>query len=90
MDTDIMFEILLRKLYYAYYGARKNKRNTSSQLQFELNYESNLCKIATDIYNKSYELKPSIAFVVSKPVKREVFAADFSDRVVHHLLYKAL
>jgi hypothetical protein len=24
---------------------------------------------------------------VNNPVKREIFAADFSDRVVHHLIY---
>lgn len=30
---------------------------------------------------------PSICFVVNKPVKREIFAADFRDRVVHHLLF---
>ena len=28
----------------------------------------------------------AIAFVVDKPVTREIFAADFRDRVVHHLI----
>ena len=28
----------------------------------------------------------SIAFIVDKPVKREIFAADFRDRVVYHFL----
>ncbi|MCK4345337.1 MAG: GIY-YIG nuclease family protein [Bacteroidales bacterium] len=28
----------------------------------------------------------SIAFIVDKPVKREIFTVDFRDRVVHHLI----
>jgi RNA-directed DNA polymerase len=32
----------------------------------------------------------SIAFIVDQPVKREIFAADFRDRVVHHLLINKL
>jgi len=28
--------------------------------------------------------------MVNKPVKREIFAADFVDRVVHHLIYRAI
>jgi hypothetical protein len=32
----------------------------------------------------------SIAFIVDRPVKREIFAADFRDRVVHHLVINKL
>lgn len=32
----------------------------------------------------------SIAFIINKPVKREIFAADFRDRVVHHWLINQL
>ena len=28
----------------------------------------------------------AVAFVVDRPVQREIFAADFRDRVVHHLV----
>ena len=37
-----------------------------------------------------YTPKPSICFVVNKPVKREIFAADFRDRVVHHFIINKL
>ncbi|MDD5041473.1 MAG: reverse transcriptase/maturase family protein [Candidatus Peribacteraceae bacterium] len=33
---------------------------------------------------------PSTAFVVTKPKIREIFAAPFRDRIVHHLLYNHL
>jgi RNA-directed DNA polymerase len=81
---------LTLNLFKAYYSARKNKRNTNNQLRFEINYESELLRLANEIANRNYQTSPSIAFIVDKPVTREVFAADFRDRVVHHLLYQAI
>jgi RNA-directed DNA polymerase len=78
---------LLIDLFNAYYRARKNKRNTINQLEFEMNYEANLIQLHDDIVNGVYAISPSICFVVDKPVKREIFAASFRDRVVHHLLF---
>lgn len=40
-----------------------------------------------EIIEGRYEPKPSICFIVDRPVKREIFAADFRDRIVHHLIY---
>ena len=36
--------------------------------------------------SRTYQPKRSICFVVTYPKTREIFAADFSDRIVHHLL----
>ena len=77
-------------LFQAYYDARRNKRNTWNQLRFEINYESELLALADEILERRYELRPSIAFIVDDPVKREIFAADFRDRVIHHLLFNYL
>lgn len=38
----------------------------------------------------TYRPSRSIAFIINKPVKREIFAADFRDRVVHHLIARRL
>ena len=81
---------LLEDLFLAYFSARKNKRNTWNQLRFEINYERELFALAEEIIERRYELRPSIAFVVDEPVKREIFAADFRDRVIHHLLHRHL
>ncbi|MCZ8330502.1 MAG: reverse transcriptase/maturase family protein [Flavobacterium sp.] len=78
---------LLLDLFKAYYKARKNKRNTINQLEFEINYEHNLIQLHDDIINKRYTISPSICFIISKPVTREILAASFRDRVVHHLLF---
>ncbi len=74
-------------LFQAYYDARKNKRNTINALAFEKHLEANLFALANEIIERRYVLKPSICFIVNKPVKREIFAADFRDRVVHHFIF---
>ena len=78
---------LLIDLFQAYYDARRNKRNSINQMQFEINYESNLIQLAQEINDRTYQIAPSICFVITDPVQREIFAADFRDRVVHHLIY---
>lgn len=81
MDT------LLTDLFAAYFDARRHKRNSKSQLIFEQNFESNLMEMYRSIVDRTYRVRPSSCFMVFKPVKREVFAADFRDRVVHHLIF---
>jgi hypothetical protein len=44
------YNTLLQDLFKAYYDCRKNKRKTINQLQFEIDYESNLIKLADEIY----------------------------------------
>jgi len=78
---------LITDLFRAYYNARQNKRNTINQLKFELNFESEIFKLHDEIESRAYKPLREIAFIVDKPVKREIFAADFRDRVVHHLLF---
>jgi len=84
------FEHLLYQLHLSYLAARKNKRNTHNQLAFELNQETNLHLLATSIFERKYKPKPCIAFIINKPVMREIFAADFSDRVIHHFIYRCI
>ena len=81
MDT------LLTDLFKAYYDARRNKRNTPSQLRFEINLESNLIELYHELRERRYRPSPSVCFIVQDSVKREVFASDFRDRIIHHLYY---
>ena len=84
------FEHLLYQLHLSYLQARKNKRNTHNQLTFELNQETNLHQLAKAIFERKYTPKPCIAFIIQKPIMREIFAADFTDRVIHHLIYRCI
>ncbi len=76
----------LEVLFQAYFDCRKNKRNTANALAFEIDYEHKLVQLCKAINNDTYKIGRSIAFIVDKPVKREIFAASFRDRVVHHLV----
>jgi len=91
MQLDLFKEAentkLLVDLFKAYYDSRRNKRNTINALNFEIAYETNLFKLYEELISGSYVIKPSICFINEKPVKREIFAADFRDRIVHHLVY---
>jgi len=84
LENDSLLKL---RLFEAYYRARKGKRNTRNQLKFEIDFEHNLLRLAEEIKRRQYEPSPCIAFIVNQPVKREIFAADFRDRVVHHLLH---
>lgn len=46
----------------------------------------NLYKLYEDLNKGTYEIGRSICFLVEFPVWREVFAADFRDRIVQHLI----
>lgn len=81
---------LLTDLFTAYYCARKSKRNTKSQVRFERNLADNLIGLYHEIRERRYKVGRSMCFIINDPVKREVFAAAFRDRIVHHLLYNWL
>ena len=78
---------LLIDLHTAYLDARRHKRNRGYQQRFEANLQANLEELATELYNRTYTPRPSTCFIIEDPKKREVFAADFRDRIVHHLYY---
>jgi len=79
-----------QNLYKAYINCRKHKRKTYHAAKFEVNFESELLKLERQLQNYTYKPSRSICFVVEEPTLREVFAACFRDRVVHHLLYNFL
>lgn len=74
-------------LFRAYRDARRHKRNTRSQLKFEADLEREILSLARELESRTYELSPSVCFIYEGSVKREIVAADFRDRVVHHLLW---
>lgn len=80
-------EQLRNDLFRAYEDARKNKRNTIAQLEFEKDAEHNLIELYHELLDGSYVPGKSICFLTHFPVLREVFASQFRDRVVHHLLF---
>jgi hypothetical protein len=82
MDTIFTKE----KIFKAYLDCRKAKKNTANALKFEINREKNLFKLLEEIRQGTYAVSRHICFIVKEPKPREIFAADFRDRIVHHLL----
>lgn len=78
---------LLFELTRAYECARKGKIKTYDEHLFELNWQENIIRLRDSILERRYEPGSSVAFVIFEPMVREIFAAPFRDRVVHHFLY---
>jgi hypothetical protein len=79
--------ITILDIFNAYYDCRKNKRNTYDALEFEQNLENNLMNLYYELINNTYKVSRSLCFAVLKPKPREIWAASFKDRIVHHLIY---
>lgn len=77
-------------LWRQYRVCRRNKRNTVNQLRFEVDAEAQLLTLQQELRAHTYQPGQSICFVTDGPKPREVFAADFRDRIVHHLLVSRL
>ena len=78
---------LKRALFDAYNDASRRKYGTYDQGVFAVNPMENINQLADDLIYQRYVPNRGIAFVIKKPVIREIFAAPFRDRVVHHLLF---
>lgn len=89
-QTDMNDTFTLEEVLEAYFECRSNKRRTVNQLMFEAAYESNCADLWRDLNDGTYEIGRSITFIVTRPKMREVFAADFRDRVVHHIIIRRI
>lgn len=78
---------LILDLEAAYQCARRHKGDKLYVKHFERHRRANIEQLADDLLSHTYTAKPSTVFIVNRPKKREVFAAQFPDRVVHHLYY---
>ena len=78
---------LFENLVQAYLDCRRTKRNSASAQAFEAMAEHNLYQLYEELKSGDYRPGGSICFVITRPKPREVWAARFRDRVVHHLLY---
>ena len=70
----------------AYFDCRRSKRRTASAIVYEMDYESRIINLCGRINARTYQPGKSICFVVTRPRYREVFAASFEDRIVHHYI----
>jgi retron-type reverse transcriptase len=91
-DTMFSYESVFsyENLYRAYEDCRRTKRNTSEALRFEMQAEENLFQLHRELTERTFRPSTSTCFVTRSPKLREIFAADFRDRITHHLLVRYL
>ena len=78
---------LYRDLHRAYLDARRHKRSRAYQREFECDMYWQLEHLCDELWSRTYTPASSTCFIIEDPKKREIFAADFRDRIVHHLYF---
>jgi hypothetical protein len=78
---------LFERLVQAYLDCRRTKRTSASAMAFEDMAEHHLYQLYEELASGTYQPGRSVCFVITHPKPREVWAARFRDRIVHHLLY---
>jgi retron-type reverse transcriptase len=82
----VSFESLLR----AAERARKGKRFRRATAAFHFNLEHELWALHEELSAKTYRPGPYRTFLVHEPKQRQISAAPYRDRVVHHALVGVL
>ena len=80
------YEQIHKFVTIAYLKAREHERGTVAQLAFEMNLEREIASLAWELYKRTWFPGPLDWFVLTYPSVREVFAPQFRDRVVSHVL----
>lgn len=86
--TESISNRLYNELYIAYLEARRGgKRGTFDEHKFEAHEFEHLAALRDSLLDKTYQPSRGTAHIIYDPVIREIFAASFRDRVVHHWMY---
>jgi hypothetical protein len=78
------------KLLSAYHKCKNRKVSSVEIFRFESRLGENLNRLSHRLYDGTYSPKPLRCFAVDHPKPREIFAASFEDRLVHHLIVDPL
>ncbi len=82
--------ISYNEVYYAYKECAQTKKYTGNAANFEINENRNIYKLYIFLNSGKYKIGKSIVFIEYFPKPREIFAADFIDRVVQHIIVRRL
>lgn len=86
MDYSFTYDEVFR----AFNDCLRHKKNSRGAKDFCIDKVNNLFELTEEINSYTYKIGISSAFVITDPKVREVFAADFRDRIVHHLVINEL
>lgn len=83
-------QISTAEVLAAYFDCREHKRSADTTTEFEIDLTSNVVRLARELARQEWQPGTSMCFAVTTPKPREVWAARFRDRVVHHVIYRRL
>ena len=89
-DSGTGGPVRLRDLYAAYIACRRGKRQARNTMAYEASCLDRLIETRDALNDRTWRPSRTLAFVVDQPKAREIHAADFGDRVVHHWLVPRL
>ena len=85
METITFFEFI-----QAYKDCRKRKTNTRAHGRFIRHFDTFLIDLHRSVNSGAFEPSAARVFAITNPKPREVWAAQFHDRVVHHAIYNRI
>lgn len=87
MEEKLTFD----ELYEAYNLCLKNKKRKIGTYKFVNEFLcENLIKVLNELNNRKYAPQPSNCYVITEPALREIYAAQFADRIVQHFYMKEI
>ena len=87
MGNILKFE----ELYNAYLLCLKNKKRKAGTFNFvNSNLCENLINLLDSLNNRTYKPQASNCYVITDPALREIYAAQFRDRIVQHFYMKEI
>lgn len=79
-----------KALYHAWFACQRGKAGKTAAQKYEMSLLDHIFDTLTDLQKAKYQVTSSYSFVTTQPKFREIHAAAFSDRVVHHFLVPRL
>ena len=78
--------VTIEQIDEGYRDCCKRKGGTEGCMEYKKDYILNNLQLYRELNSMTYEIGRSKAFCVTRPKLREVFASNFRDRIVHHIL----
>ncbi|QEP43796.1 RNA-directed DNA polymerase [Ectothiorhodospiraceae bacterium BW-2] len=87
-DTRVAFDY--SSLYHAWLACRRRKRRSPQAQRYEVYLLDNLATAVQALQRGTWRPSRSVVFVTTHPKAREIHAAPYADRVIHHWLVPRL
>jgi len=80
----------VKSFFDAYEDCLKNKKSSPQAIEYMPKAAEDVPRLALEVWERKYKPTTSTCFMVTYPKLREVFAASFRDRIVHHWICNKL